>query len=115
MIRNDQVPVRVIGGPTALIEYAGLRLLTDPTFDGPGTYELGPGPVLTKTASSSTTPTELGRVDAVLLSHDQHPDNLDNAGRALLQDVPVVLTTLSGAQRLGGGARGIAPWQSVEL
>ena len=29
-----------IGGPTALIEFAGWRLLTDPTFDAPGEYRL---------------------------------------------------------------------------
>jgi hypothetical protein len=67
------VPVRVFGGPTVLIEYAGLRLLTDPTFDAPGSYDLGTGLVLTKTAPSAITPDALGPVDAVLLSHDQHP------------------------------------------
>lgn len=39
----------------------------------------------------------LGRVDAVPLSHDQHGDNLDRAGRALLARVPLVLTTPDGA------------------
>ena len=35
-------PVRItlIGGPTALIEVEGFRLLTDPTFDAPGDYKL---------------------------------------------------------------------------
>ena len=28
--------ITLIGGPTALIELNGFRLLTDPTFDGPG-------------------------------------------------------------------------------
>jgi hypothetical protein len=28
--------VSLIGGPTALIEIDGFRLLTDPTFDAPG-------------------------------------------------------------------------------
>jgi L-ascorbate metabolism protein UlaG (beta-lactamase superfamily) len=27
--------ITLIGGPTALIEVGGFRLLTDPTFDGP--------------------------------------------------------------------------------
>lgn len=27
--------VTVVGGPTALLEWAGLRLLLDPTFDPP--------------------------------------------------------------------------------
>ncbi|YCK38379.1 MBL fold metallo-hydrolase [Actinomadura sp. ATCC 39365] len=51
----------------------------------------------------------------VLLSHDEHPDNLDHAGRALLADVPLTLTTPGGGQRLGGGAKGLADWESVEL
>ncbi len=116
---TTSVPVTVFGGPTALIEYVGLRLLTDPTFDAPGDYELGPGLVLTKTAPSATSAEAIGQVDVVLLSHDQHPDNLDNSGRAYLQDVPIVLTTPSGAERLaselGDKVQGLAPWQATQL
>jgi L-ascorbate metabolism protein UlaG (beta-lactamase superfamily) len=54
-------------------------------------------------------------VDAVLLSHDQHPDNLDRSGRAFLATVPVTYTTQSGAARLGGTAQGLAPWTHVDL
>jgi L-ascorbate metabolism protein UlaG (beta-lactamase superfamily) len=32
--------VTLIGGPTALLEIDGFRLLTDPTFDAPGAYQL---------------------------------------------------------------------------
>ncbi|MGI5376519.1 MBL fold metallo-hydrolase [Streptomyces sp. CA-251387] len=109
------VPVRVFGGPTALIEYGGLRLLTDPTFDAPGHYPLGGGRALTKTAAASVSPAELGRIDVVLLSHDEHPDNLDVSGRALLADVPLTLTTPSGAGRLGGTAQGLADWESAKV
>ncbi|MFI7408037.1 MBL fold metallo-hydrolase [Streptomyces sp. NPDC049627] len=110
-----QIPVRVFGGPTALIEYGGLRLLTDPTFDAPGDYPIGGGRALTKTAAASASPAEAGHVDVVLLSHDEHPDNLDVSGRALLADVPLTLTTPGGAGRLGGTARGLADWESVEV
>ncbi|MFE1312184.1 MULTISPECIES: MBL fold metallo-hydrolase [unclassified Streptomyces] len=112
---SEQVPVRVLGGPTVLIEYGGLRLLTDPTFDAPGDYPAPSGRVLTKTAPPRLTPAELGPVDVVLLSHDQHADNLDHSGRALLAEVPRTLTTPSAADRLGGTARALAPWESVEL
>ncbi|MFI9585728.1 MBL fold metallo-hydrolase [Streptomyces sp. NPDC052236] len=111
---NEQIPVRVLGGPTALFEYGGLRFLTDPTFDAPGDYPV-PGAVLTKTAPSSIDPAGLGRIDVVLLSHDEHPDNLDNSGRALLADVPLTLTTPGGAGRLGEGAKGLEDWESIEL
>ena len=36
------------------------------------------------TRPPSLTAEEMGRVDAVLLLHDQHPDNLDRAGCAYL-------------------------------
>ncbi|MFB7187331.1 MBL fold metallo-hydrolase [Streptomyces sp. NPDC056178] len=112
---SEQFPVRVLGGPTALFEYGGLRFLTDPTFDGPGDYQAPGGPLLAKTAPSSGSPADLGRIDVVLLSHDEHADNLDNSGRALLADVPLTLTTPGGGQRLGDLAKGLADWESIEL
>ncbi|MFF0286832.1 MBL fold metallo-hydrolase [Streptomyces sp. NPDC005262] len=112
---SEHVPVHVFGGPTALFEYAGLRFLTDPTFDAPGDYPRPDGRRLTKTAPSSGRPADLGRIDVVLLSHDEHPDNLDHSGRALLADVPLTLTTPGGGQHLGKGARGLTDWESVEL
>ncbi|NUW33232.1 MBL fold metallo-hydrolase [Nonomuraea sp. SMC257] len=108
-----QIPVRVLGGPTVFFEYGGLRLLTDPTFDAPGVYHV-PGGRLIKTAPSAAAPADLGRLDAVLLSHD-HPDHLDDSGRALLGDVPLVLTTPDAALRVGGAARGLADWEAIEL
>ena len=112
---HEQTEIRVFGGPSALIDFGGLIFLTDPAFDGPGEYGRGGGRALVKTAPASVDPADLGPIDAVLLSHDEHPDNLDHSGRALLADVPLVLTTRGGAGRLGGSARGLAPWESVEL
>ncbi len=118
---DEQFPVRVFGGPTALLDYGGLRFLTDPTFDAPGHYyapddhQRSGSPILTKTAPPAVAPADLGRIDVVLLSHDEHPDNLDNSGRALLSDVPLTLTTPGGGRRLGNGATGLADWESIEL
>jgi len=36
----NSLRITLIGGPTALIEIDGFRLLTDPTFDAPGAYQL---------------------------------------------------------------------------
>ncbi|MGW3133245.1 MBL fold metallo-hydrolase [Streptomyces sp. NPDC001123] len=111
----QQFPVRTFGGPTALFEYGGLHFLTDPTFDGPRDYATPGAPTLTKTAGSAITPDEVGPVDVVLLSHDEHADNLDISGRALLADVPLTLTTPGGGERLGAKATGLADWESVDL
>ncbi|MEU9627076.1 MBL fold metallo-hydrolase [Streptomyces luteogriseus] len=112
-------PVRVLGGPTAFFEYGGLRFLTDPTFDAPGDYARPGGPLLTKTAPAAATPADLGGVDVVLLSHDEHADNLDTSGRALLAGIPLTLTTPGGGERLGESlgdrVRGLADWEAVEL
>lgn len=97
-----------------LLELADLRFLTDPTFDPPGDYPVGDRK-LTKTIGAVVEPSELGRVDAVLLSHDQHPDNLDRLGRAYLADAPLVLSTGAATRRLGGTARALAAWSEAEL
>jgi L-ascorbate metabolism protein UlaG (beta-lactamase superfamily) len=58
---------------------------------------------------------DIAPIDAVLLSHDHHGDNLDAAGRALLPSAGVVVTTASGAKRLGANARGLEPWATTRL
>lgn len=112
---RHQLAITYIGGPTALIDFGGLRLLTDPTFDPAGGVYTSATSTLTKTGDPALGPESLGHVDAVLLSHDHHFDNLDHAGRALLATTERVLTTIAGAERLGGTAIGVAPWQSVEI
>jgi len=106
--------ITLIGGPTALIEIDGFRLLTDPTFDGPGDYQL-PHVKLEKLTGPAMSARDVGPIDAVLLSHDQHSDNLDHSGRDLLAEAKRVLTTEAGAKRLGGKTEGFAPWASTEL
>jgi L-ascorbate metabolism protein UlaG (beta-lactamase superfamily) len=112
---ND-LAVTHIGGPTALIEVGGWRILTDPTFDAPGRrYAFGWGTSSRKLTGPAIAASDVGRIDAVLLTHDHHDDNLDAAGRALLPSSGVVVTTASGAGRLGGGARGLIDWETTLL
>jgi L-ascorbate metabolism protein UlaG (beta-lactamase superfamily) len=100
--------VQTIGGPTAIIEIGGLRLITDPTFDPPGAYRADTAPeALMKTAGPAIAAEQIPAIDAGLLSHDPHLDNLDVAGRAFQGTLPLTLTTPTAAARLGGNARGL--------
>jgi L-ascorbate metabolism protein UlaG (beta-lactamase superfamily) len=108
--------LQLIGGPTALIEYGGLRLLTDPTFDPPGDHPRPGTPlVLHKLTGPAIAASDLEPIDATLISHDHHTDNLDPAGRAFLPRAGRVLTTAEGAERLDVDATGMEPGESVEL
>ncbi len=105
-----------VGGPTALLEVDGWRVLTDPTFDAPGrTYRFGWGTSSRKTTGPAVPADRVGDVDVVLLTHDHHADNLDDAGRALLPRDRVVVTTVPGARRLGPPAVGLRPWATTRL
>src|SRR5881227_3528037 len=111
-----EVRLTHIGGPTVLIEVGGWRLLTDPTFDPPGqSYRFGWGTGSRKLTGPAIAASDLGPIDAVLLSHDHHDDNLDAAGRALLPSAGAIVTTVPGAKRLGGDAHGLEPWTATRL
>src|SRR5215813_10310578 len=107
--------VLYLGGPTAIFETCGYRFMTDPTLDATGSsYSIGGGAVILEKIQSPSK-SDTGKIDFVLLSHDQHPDNLDNAGRDLLKTVDHVFTTKAGAGRLGGNSIGLEPWESYSL
>src|ERR1700689_2621401 len=97
----------VVGGPTIVLGIGGLRIVSDPTFDAPG-----PHGYLTKTAGPAVADDQLGSVDLVLVSHDNHADNLDDRGHALALAAPLVLPPRSGPRHLGPSATGLAPWSS---
>jgi L-ascorbate metabolism protein UlaG (beta-lactamase superfamily) len=114
------VRITHLGGPTALDRGGRWRLLTDPTFDPPGRrYSFGWGSSSRKLTRPAIAAADLGPIDAVLVSHDHHGDNLDSAGRALLPAAGAVLTTTTttttGAGRRGGNACGLQPWATTLL
>lgn len=102
----SELAITFVGTATTILEIAGQRLLTDPVFDPPGaSYGAVPGVLerrvkYTRLAGPAIAAADVGRIDAVLLSHDHHGDNLDAAGRALLPQAGAVLTTVAGARRL---------------
>jgi L-ascorbate metabolism protein UlaG (beta-lactamase superfamily) len=105
-----------IGGPTALIEVGGWRILTDPTFDPPGKrYFFGWGTMSRKLVGPSTLAKDLGPIDAVLVSHHHHGDNLDPSAKALLPTWGTTYTTLKASRKLGGNTVGLAAWDTATL
>jgi L-ascorbate metabolism protein UlaG (beta-lactamase superfamily) len=81
-LTTTTVAITLIGGPAALIELGGFRLLTDPTFDDPGDYQL-PHVTLRKAEKPALSAAQIGVMGAVLLSHGQHADELEQGFRAL--------------------------------
>jgi L-ascorbate metabolism protein UlaG (beta-lactamase superfamily) len=133
---TDLVSITYIGTATSILTIDGLTLLTDPVFAPAGSSLPTRRHASAPTESSAplgdaTTPRfasltvtldpalkieELPPIDAVLLSHEDHPDNLDDAGRQLLFGRRV-LTTLDGAKQLGPrpGVKGLKAWETYEL
>ncbi len=112
-----QVHITHIGTATALLEIAGLRILTDPVLGGARRAHFGWGMCSRHLREEVLEPASLGPIDLVLLSHHQHEDNLDPEGRLFLEGVSV-LTTEAAARVLsgqGGPMRGLAPFEAVDF
>ena len=108
--------ITFIGGPTALLEYAGLRIVTDPTFDAPQSYPEPDATELVKTRGPALSRAEVWPVDLVLLSHHTHKDNLDYEGLELIAQGPVTIGTREAASDLwGGSVIGFDAWESHEV
>ncbi len=108
--------ITYLGGATYLLEIGSFRILSDPGFDPEGTEKSeGPGHVLKKSMSPPIPVEEIGRIDAVLLSHAHHYDNLDNSAKAMLPSWGRVLTNPNGVEALGGNTEAFESWESTEL
>jgi L-ascorbate metabolism protein UlaG (beta-lactamase superfamily) len=107
---GSQFGIQLVGGPTAILEYGGLRWLTDPALSPPGEYA-----GLKKLTGPALDVAEQDPIDVVLLSHHHHSDNLDPAGRAFLASAGRVLSTTRAAEELDGDVIGMEPWSEVEV
>ncbi|RAL08903.1 MBL fold metallo-hydrolase [Aspergillus homomorphus CBS 101889] len=117
---KSSVSVTHITTATAILQIDDVTFLTDPVF-GPAGVEhdithLFPDAKEPLVTSSMEDPAlglhELPPIDSVLLSHEDHCDNLDPVGRQLL-DGRHVVTTMDGAKNLAPrpGVHGIKPWE----
>jgi Beta-lactamase superfamily domain len=99
-----------------LLEIGSARILTDPVLDeGSKVYHLGPlvwirrhlGPAIRKDA--------LRPPDAVLLSHFPHLDDLDNTGREVARNAPLVITGPHETHELDFPAVDLKPWDTTAI
>jgi L-ascorbate metabolism protein UlaG (beta-lactamase superfamily) len=108
--------ITYIGGPTVLLDYADLRIVTDPTFDPPQTYAEPGSTTLVKTRGPAIQRSELGHIDLVLLSHHGHKDNLDYEGLELVaRGVPTLSTRMAANDLFGGSVIGLDSWETFEV
>jgi L-ascorbate metabolism protein UlaG (beta-lactamase superfamily) len=98
-----------------VININGFVIVTDPAFDKKGSVYEG-ARTLYKTGSPTLQPEDIGPVDLVLLSHDQHKDNLDNAGREFIKTVTQVISTPEALERLAQeNIKGLNEWESIGI
>ncbi|MDO4257981.1 MAG: MBL fold metallo-hydrolase [Actinomycetaceae bacterium] len=100
----------IVGGPTIVFDFGGLRFLSDPTFDQPTDYGL-----LQKTEPPAARPEDLGPFDVTLISHDDHKDNLDCTGRTVASTAAVIVSTHQAAKTFGPAAIGLKAGESTTV
>ncbi|KAL2845274.1 beta-lactamase superfamily domain-containing protein [Aspergillus pseudoustus] len=105
-----------IGTATAILEINGVNFLTDPFFSTAGTSWDRGRVILKVTEDLGLRLDQLPVIDAVLLSHEDHPDNLDELGRQLL-DGRRVFTTCDGAKNLAPRppVHGMKAWEEIDI
>ncbi|KAI1423892.1 Metallo-hydrolase/oxidoreductase [Xylaria sp. FL1777] len=111
--KEEDASVYFIGNATTVIEWRGLRILTDPNFLHAGDHvHLGPGVTAQRLKNPAVDLHELPPVDLVLLSH-YHEDHFDRlVEEKLHRDFPVVTTPhakgclTDAARYIGAGGKG---------
>ncbi|KAF5706280.1 Zn-dependent hydrolase of the beta-lactamase fold [Fusarium mundagurra] len=121
---KSKVAITHITTATAIVDIDGVKFITDPIFDeAPQSHDrshvAGLSPeefFLTMQKGPAISIKQLPIIDCVLLSHEDHVDNLDETGRQLLIGRRVI-TTPDGAKNLSDypGTCAIEPWQTLEF
>ncbi|CAK1365934.1 unnamed protein product [Cercospora beticola] len=90
---DENASIYFIGTATTVIEWEGIRILTDPNFLHAGDHvHLGPGVQGTRRTNPAIDLHELPHVDLILLSH-YHADHFDQkVEQSLRRDLPIITT-----------------------
>ena len=100
-----------------LLEIGSVRILTDPVFDeGKRYYSFGyPLIGATRLKGPALKPEEIPELDAILLSHAHHSDNLDDGGRSLFGKARQIITTIHDKKYVRDDAIGLPTWGSTTI
>lgn len=90
---DENASLFFVGTATTIIEWAGLRIMTDPNFLHAGDHvHLGPGVTSKRVTDPAIDIEELPPIDIVLLSH-YHADHFDQeVEEKLRRDLPIITT-----------------------
>ncbi|KAG7385026.1 hypothetical protein PHYBOEH_009193 [Phytophthora boehmeriae] len=113
---QSKISITHVTTATAILTIDDVNFLLDPVFGKSGDFLQPPDLVLTMTTDPALGLEDLPPIHAILLSHEDHLDNLDTLGRTLLNGRHV-LTTVDGAKNLAPrpGVQGLSPWESTTL
>ena len=90
---DENASIFFVGTATTILEWAGIRIMTDPNFLHAGDHvHLGPGVTAKRVTNPAIDLHELPRIDAVLLSH-YHADHFDQEVEAKLSRTLPIITT----------------------
>ncbi|KAJ5903843.1 hypothetical protein N7504_006226 [Penicillium tannophilum] len=90
---EENASIFFVGTATTIIEWAGIRLMTDPNFLHAGEHvHLGPGVTSSRLTDPAVDLHDLPPIDLILLSH-YHEDHFDKEVEASLRrDLPIITT-----------------------
>lgn len=90
---DENASIYFVGTATTILEWEGVRVMTDPNFLHAGDHvHLGPGVTGTRVTNPAIDLHQVPRIDAVLLSH-YHADHFDEKVEASLRrDLPIITT-----------------------
>src|SRR2546423_3523026 len=100
-----------------LLEIGSVRLLTDPVFDEGERYYCFGAPFIgaTRKQGPALKPDAIPELDAILLSHAHHSDNLDDGGRSLFGRARQIITTIHDKKYVRDDAIGLLKWGSTTI